>query len=91
MSSCVVQTHSCTSVPNVGSDLFRTLPVRDLFGAPTTNKCPDCGFFAARIDQWLKWDGRISKRAGQEDCIVCFEKGKLAIALLWGASACAVP
>jgi hypothetical protein len=41
----------------------------------------NCGFYAARIDQWLKWDGRISKRAlgsrGQEDCIVCFEKGSL--------------
>ena len=53
----------------------------DLTGAPNTNKCPQCGFYASRLDRWLKWDGRISKRAirsrGPDDCIVCFEKGSL--------------
>jgi hypothetical protein len=32
----------------------------DLTGAPSTNKCPKCGFYAARIDEWRKWDGKIA-------------------------------
>ena len=33
----------------------------DLTGAPSTNKCPKCGFYGARIDDWRKWDGRIAE------------------------------
>ncbi len=31
----------------------------DLTGAPSTNICPKCGFFAITIESWRKWDGTI--------------------------------
>jgi len=33
----------------------------DLTGAPSTNKCPKCSFYAVRIGEWHKWDGQIAE------------------------------
>ena len=32
----------------------------NLGGAPQTNRCPRCSYFAANIGGWRKWDGKFA-------------------------------
>jgi lipopolysaccharide biosynthesis regulator YciM len=34
-----------------------------LSGAPSTNRCPSCDFYADSLDFWCLWDGKIAESA----------------------------